>query len=151
MIDVIKITAQDKVIHCFYDGQNVVHVGGFYKNTLKPSPRKSKPMPFCEFEDTCKEVIEDSNGVHYVKRGLRIFPLLEGLPKPVYNDDSGIQKYDIKPNILEKKKLKSYQDLFIKFHSQGLTKSEIEKAIKLKNDIQTSRNLKIKAEREKEM
>lgn len=146
-----KIMSKDKEIYYFYDGQNIVHVGGFYKNTLKPSPRKSKPMPFCEFEDTCKEVIEDGNGVHYVKRGFMIFPLLEGLPKPVYNDDSGEQKYDIKPNILEKIKLKSYHDLFIKFYSQGLTKSEIEKAIKLKNEIQISRCLKINAEREKEM
>lgn len=151
IMDATKITPRDEVIYHFFDGQNVVHIGGFYKNTLKPSPNKAKPMPFCEFEDTCKDVIEDSNGVHYVKNGLRIFPLLEGLPKPVYNDDFGKQKYDVKPNILEKRKLKVYRELFIKFYSQGLTKSEIKKAIKLKNDIQISRSLKIKTEREREM
>lgn len=145
-----RIMGVQEIYH-YYDDENIVHVGTFIKNRLKPNSYKASPMPFCEFDGSNREIIEDRSGRHFVKNGLGFCPLFDGIPQPVYNDDFGNQTYELKPNILESKKLDIYEKIFINFYSKGLSKEDIIKAIKLKNEIQLSRMAKLEKTQDREM
>lgn len=146
-MDSTLLRAKYRELYHYYDYRNQVHIGIHYKNYLKnKSIYRSPPLPFFEFNGNDKEVIENPIGQLYVKVGYQAYPLIEGLPIPDYNDDFGKREYNLNANIVEKIKLHFYEKMYYRFNfSQGLTKSEILKAIETKNNLQSSRMKKVKS------
>lgn len=142
--------SKNQFIWHYYDN-NGVHIGIHLKNYMSDNtPMKSNPAPFHELGGekgikviTMEEVVSFENKL-FILKDQKLYPLMPNLPSPNYNDDFGFKKMDIHPNIIERAKLNSYADLYAKFLShEGLSKEELETAIKLKQSLINSRRKKI--------
>lgn len=141
---------KNQFIWHYYDN-NGVHIGIHIKNLLPDSaPMKSNPAPFHELGGkkdvkvtNLAEVVSFENKL-YIRKGLKLYPLIQDLPSPNYNDNFSDKIIDIRPNIFERTKLNAYNNLYLKFlSSKGLNKEELANAIELKQSLVNSRKKKI--------